>query len=294
MPLITNNILQAKAAYSGLELRMEASQLNVATLQATVDHLSSIHADLIDSVRLQSEFTAAQVVANGTLTANQATAVSPDLTLDNFIAALGLSIALAESTMPDRSIGSVSATVQSFLTFAPGPDGKTPVPGLRLYQPELGASTALATTSFDLAKTAPAPGSAAPRSLYTVLQTMQSIFADPFWSKFTAGTPPAAPAQQIVAETVKVFSMIGGWSFPYLLQEATTFAALETTLAGLVAGNSTRGPATAFVAAAASLTALTQALAARTQHVAGDLFALTSALDSTANLAGAVMAGSGA
>jgi len=289
LPLITNNILQAKAAYAGLELRVAASQQSVVTLQATVDHLSSIHAGLIDTVRLQGEFTATQVATNGTLTANQAGAVSPDLTLDNFIAALGLSIALAEATMPDRSINSVSATVQSFLTFAPGPDGKTPVPGLRLYQPELGASTALATTSFDLAKTAPTPGTPAPRSLYTVLQSMQTVFANPFWGKFTTGTPPSAPAQQIVAETVKVFSMIGGWSFPYLLQEAAAFASLQTSLGGLMTNVAPAAPVTAFSTSAAALGELVQTLTTRAQHVAGDLFALTAALDSATNLAEAIL-----
>jgi len=289
MPLITTDLLQAKSAYAGLELRALAAQQNAVTLQATVDHLSAVHANLIDSVRLQGEFTAAQVATNGTLTANQAGAVSPDLTLDNFIAALGLSIALAEATMPDRSINSVSATVQSFLTFAPGPDGKTPVPGLRLYQPELGASTALATTSFDLAKTTPSPGVAAPRSLYTVLQSMQTVFADPFWSKFTTGTPVTAPAQQIVAETVKVFSAIGGWSFPYILQEATTIASSQTTLAGLIAGVTPAGPVVAFTASVATLTTLVQSVTARTQHVAGDLFAVASALDAATNLAEAIL-----
>ena len=117
MPLITDNIFEARSAYADLELSAQAAQQNVVVLRATVDQLSAAHASLIDSVRVQGEFTASQIAANGTLTAQQAGAVSPDLTLDNFIAALGLSIALAEATMPDRSIGSVSASVQSFLTF---------------------------------------------------------------------------------------------------------------------------------------------------------------------------------
>ena len=198
MALITNNIYEARSAYSSLELLAQASQQNVVTLQATVDNLTAIHAQLVDSVRLQGEFTASQISTNGQLTAQQATAVSPDISLDNFIAALGLSIALAEATMPDRAISGVQASVQSYLTFAPDPNGVM-VPGLRLYQPELGEPTALATTSFELAKTVSA-GAPAPRSLYTVLQAKQTTFADPFWTKFTSGNPATQPAVSIVAE----------------------------------------------------------------------------------------------
>ena len=299
MPLITNNILQARAAYAGLELRVAASQQAVTTLQATVDHLSSVHAGLVDSVFEQGKFTATQVATNGTLTANQATAVSPEISLDNFIASLGLSIALAEATMPDRTINSVSATVQSFLTFAIGPDGKTQVPGLRLYQPELGAPTALATTSFDLSKTASTPGTAAPRSLYTVLMAKQTLFANPFWSKFSSGNTPVTPAQQIVVETTKIFSMIGSWSFSYVLTEATALAGLETALAGMVlsvlalqgatASTALTARGAAYTAGVAALAALTQSIAGRTMHVAGDLYALSAALDATTNLAAVLL-----
>jgi hypothetical protein len=288
MPLVTSNIFEARTAVADLELRAQSSQQAAATLQATVDQLSAVQATLSDSVRLQGAFTATQLAVNGTLNAQQATAVSPDITLDNFIAALGLSLALAEATMPDRTINSVSATVQSFLTFSPGPDGVTNVPGLRLYQPELGAPTALATTSFDLAKTVSGTNAQAPQSLYAVLQSAQSVFANAFWAQFTTGNPPTQPAQQIVAEVVKIFAAIGGWSFPYLLQEATNIAGLETTLSGLVASAKPSGAAAAYATSVAALSTLTQTLAARSTHVAGDLFALTSALDASTNLAAAM------
>jgi hypothetical protein len=289
MPLVTNNMFEARTAVSDLELRAQSSQQAVVTLQATVDRLSTVQATLSDSMRLQSAFTATQLAVNGTLNAQQAAAVSPDITLDNFIAALGLSLALAEATMPDRTINSVSATVQSFLTFNPGPDGVTKVPGLRLYQPELGAPTALATTSFDLAKTVSGTNAQTPRSLYAVLQFAQSVFAGAFWTQFTTGNPPTQPAQQIVAEVVKIFAAIGGWSFPYLLQEATTIATLETTLSSLIASAKPSGPAAAYASSVAALSTLTQTLAARSTHVAGDLFALTSALDASTNLAAAIV-----
>jgi hypothetical protein len=288
MPLITNNIYEARSAYAGLELLAQASQQNVVTLQATVDNLTAIHTQLVDSVRLQGAFTATQISTNSQLTAQQATAVSPDISLDNFIAALGLSIALAEATMPDRTINGVQATVQSYLTFSTGPDGVTKVPGLRLYQPELGEPTALATTSFELAKTVSA-GAPTPRSLYTVLQAKQTTFADPFWAKFASGNPPTQPAIAIVTEAGKIFSMIGNWSFPYLLQEASTIAGLETTLAGLLTGVTPPDAVAAYTASVQAVTSLLQALGSRSVHVAGDLYALAAALDATTNLAAALI-----
>lgn len=288
MPLITSNIFEARSAYASLELLAQASQQNVVALQAAVDNLTATHAQLAESARLEGQFTASQISSNGQLTAQQVTAVSPDVSLDNFIAALGLSIALAEATMPDRAINSVAATVQSYLTFTTGADGVTNVPGLRLYQPELGEPTALATTSFELAKTVSADAPA-PRSLYTVLQAKQTTFANPFWTKFSTGTPPAQPGVSVVAETGKVFSMIGNWSFPYLLQEASTIAVLETTLAGLLTGVTPLTGVIAYTASVQALTNLIQAIGGRSVHVAGDLFALAAALDATTNLATALI-----
>jgi len=288
MALITNNIYEARSAYSSLELLAQASQQNVVTLQATVDNLTAIHAQLVDSVRLQGEFTASQISTNGQLTAQQATAVSPDVSLDNFIASLGLSIALAEATMPDRTISGVGATVQSYLTFSTGPDGVTKVPGLRLYQPELGEPTALATTSFELAKTASADA-AAPRSLYTVLLAKQAAFSDPFWAKFSSGNPPSQRAVAVVSEVGKVFSMIGNWSFPYLLTEAAVIAELETTLAGSLTGAAPQNAVAAYTSSVQSLNDLIKAISARSLHVAGDLFALTAALDTTTTRAVALI-----
>jgi len=288
MPLITSNIFEARSAYASLELLAQASQQNVVTLQAAVDNLTATHAQLAESARLEGRFTAAQISSNGQLTAQQATAVSPDVSLDNFIAALGLSIALAEATMPDRAINSVAATVQSYLTFTTGADGVTKVPGLRLYQPELGEPTALATTSFQLAKTISADAPA-PRNLYTVLQAKQATFADPFWTKFSTGTPPTQPGISVVTEVGKVFSMIGNWSFPYLLQEASTIAGLEMTLTGLLTGVTPQTSVTAYTASVQTLANLIQAIGGRSVHVAGDLFALAAALDATTNLAAALI-----
>ncbi len=287
MPLITTDIHVAAAAYENLELLSDATQRNVVSLQASLDTITAQHAQLVDSVVAQNSLTTTLIPANATLTANQATAVSPDLTLDNFIAALGLSIALAEATMPDRAINSVQASVQSYLTITPGANN-TNVAGLRLYQPELGDPSALTTTSFELAKTT-SPGAPAPRSLYTVLQAKQAAFDNSFWTKFSSGTPPVQPAPEIVIEVAKVFAAIGGWSFPYVLQEASTIAGLETTLAGLLTGVTPAAAVTAYTSSVQALTTLTQTLAARSTYVAGDLYALTAALDATTTLASAVI-----
>ena len=285
MPLTTNNIFEAKSAYSNLELRALASQRTIATLQATVDTLSAAQNVITDNSRLQANFTAAQIAVNGSLTAQQAAAVSPDLTLENFIASLGLSIALAEATMPDRAINSVAASVQSFLTFAAGTDGQSRTVGLRLYQPELGAPSALATTSFELNKTVSTPGAAVPRSLYAVLQSKQSVFGDPYWAQFTTANSPTAPAEQAVAEMVKIFSSIGSWSFAYVLQQGSVLAGLETALAELLTAAQPSAAASAYAAAVQTLSALVQALSTRSFFVAGDLYALTAALDATTPLA---------
>lgn len=287
MPLLTNDIFEARAAYSGLELRAQAAEQSAAVLQATVDHLSATQEALAQSVRLQFQYSASQAQINGQLAAQQASQISPDVTLDDFIGSLGLAVALGEATMPDRAIGSVSVTVQSYLTFAAGPDNVSRVAGLRLYQPELGTPAALATTSFELSKLAPQPGTPAPRSLYAVLQDKQAVFADAFWARFATGTPPASPAPQIVIEIAKVFANVGGWSFPFLIQEAATIAGLETTLSGLLGGSVAPEPLAAYSTVVGTLSSLTKALdpASRSNFVAGDLFALTAALDATTRTA---------
>jgi hypothetical protein len=70
-----------------------------------------------------------------------------------------------------------------------------------------------------------------------------------------------------------------------LLQEATTIAALETSLATAAAASGPAGATAAWSAAVANLTTLTAAQNARANHVAGDLYALTAALDATTKAA---------
>ncbi len=287
MPLVTDNILEARSAYNALELNTVSIQQRASTLQATVDNLSAKQHVLSQSAGLLSQYAVSQVQANAQLTAEQAGQVSPDVTLESFIASLGLAVALGEASMPGRTISSVTATVQSYLTFAPGPDGKSQVTGLRFYQPELGTSSVLATTSFELTKVTAQPGAPAPRSLYAVLQDKQSLFADPFWTRFVTGNPPAQPAAQIITEITKVFASIGAWSFPLIVQEAAAIAGFEITLSTLLAGAVPPERAAAYATVVAGLSNLAKALdpATRAGFVAGDLFALTAALDATTNIA---------
>ena len=283
MPLLTQNISEASAAYSALELRVQSAEQATSTLQATVDNLRSTQTVVVDRARLLTQYTVGQVQANAQLTAQQAGQVSPDVSLDALIASLGLAVALAEASMPDRAVNSVNVTLQTYLTF----DANSKVTGVRLYQPELGQPTALATTSFEIAKVAPPPGTPAPRNLYAVLQDQQSLFTNPFWTRFATGTPPSQPAAQIVAEIAKVLANISGWTLPFLVQEAAAIAGFETTLSTLLAGTAPPERVSAFAAVVAALSTLTKALdpATRSNFVAGDLHALETALDATTRIA---------
>lgn len=291
MPLLTENIFEARAAYSALELRVQSAEQMTSALQATVDNLRSKQNVVVDRAKLLTQYTVDQVHANAQLTTQQAGQVSPDVALDALIASLGLAAALAEASMPDRAVNSVTATLQTYLTFNTGPDGVSRVAGVRLYQPELGQPTALASASFEIAKVAPPPGAPAPRNLYAVLQDKQSLFTNPFWTRFVAGTPPSSPASQIVAEITKVFASVGGWTLPFLVHEAAAIAGFETTLSGLLAGAAPPQPASAYATVVAALTALTKSLdpQARQNYVAGDLYALEAALDATTKIAATLL-----
>ena len=287
MPLIALNLDQARSAYAALELRTAAADRQISTLQGTVDALKTTQSTLVDRAALLTQYTVNQSQSNAQLVAQQAGHVSPDLPLDAFIGSLGLAVALSEAAMPDRIVNSVSATLQAYLTFDTGSDGVSKVVGVRLYQPELGQPAALATASFEIAKVPPPPGSPAPRSLYAVLQSKQSLYTNPFWMQFSSGSPPIVPASQVITEIAKVFANIGEWSLPFLIAESAAIGSLETTLAGLAAGTAPAADAAAFAGAAAALMSLVASLnpANRSSYVAGDLYALTAALDATTRVA---------
>jgi hypothetical protein len=287
MPLIAVNLDEARSAYAALESRAVSAELNLANLRQTVDTLTAKQADLVDRAKLLTSFTVDQAQSNAQLLAQQAGEVSPDIGLDNFIGALGLAIALGEASMPDRCVNSVSTTLQAYLTLNTDPEGVAKVVGIRFYQPELGQPTALATASFEISKIPPEPGVPAPRSLYSVLQSKQAIYTDPFWLQFSSGTPPSQPAVQVITAVAGVLANIGGWTFPLIVQAAAAVAASETTLAGLLVTLKQRELESDYANAVAALISLTAALnpATRSNFVAGDLYALTAALDATTRLA---------
>ena len=288
MPLITNDILQARSAYNSLELRTQAAEQSAASLKASLDYVTATQPQVSQSLQLQGQYTASQAGINGQLQTNQAETIVPDVPLADFIRALGLAVAMGEASMPDRTISSVSVTLQSYVTADPTTLPSTSI-GLRLYHPEFGAPTALATTSFDLNKVTLTPGTPAPRSLYAVLQDKQNLFANAFWTRFTTGSPPVQPAQQIVAEAGKTFASIRSWTFPYLNQEATAIAGFETTLATLLTGAVPAPQLAAYTRSVQALANLTGSLAVRSDYAAGDLFALTAALDATTTAAKALL-----
>jgi len=286
MPLVAVNLDEARTAYASLELRATVAEGVATNLRATIDSLNISQTTLADRANLLAQFTANQAQANAQLTTQQAGQVSPDVSLDNFISSLGLSVALGESSMPDRTVTSVAASLQGYMTFSPGADG-LPKIGLRFYQPELGQPTALATTSFEIAKVPPQPGVAAPRSLYLVLADKQSAYSDPFWAQFVTGSPAVQPAAEIIVEISKLFTNIGAWSLPFLVQEAGAIAALETTLSGLVGASAPPERVAAYAGVVQAFSNLVTALdpTTRSQYVAGDLYALSAAMDATTRIA---------
>ncbi|MGA8532538.1 MAG: hypothetical protein WB615_00355 [Candidatus Tumulicola sp.] len=286
MPLVAENIEQARTAYAALESRAVSAETHVATLQASIQTLSAVVPVLLERNTTLTNFTAGQVQQNSQLVSQQATQVSPDTPLAGFIASLGLAAALGEATMPDRTVNSLASTVQCFLSLSePAADGSRSV-GLRFYQPELGAPTALATTSFEIAKTPAQPGTSAPRSLYSVFSEKQTLFGDPFWAPFVTGSPPVSPAVQVAIESTKILSVIPSWTFAFLVQESSAIAVFETNLAAILSSGATAASATPFAAAVAALTALVKRLTANAgPPVAGDLYALAAALDLTTKTA---------
>lgn len=282
MPLVTDNIEEARLAYVNVEARAQSAEFRAAALQDTVDKLRAqipISAQLAATLTQQ---TTDQAAVNAQLKTQQVTQILSDIPLSSFIAAVGMSAALGEATMPDRTIPAITATLTAF---------HTPQGGLRFYQPELGDPGSAGKTSFSLVKTPGQAGSPAPRNLYLVVESAQVVFDKPFWAQFaTATAPPAQPAQLIVTEAAKMLSNVGSWSFPVLVQEAGLIALLEITLAGLLAGRSAAPQVAAFASAAQTLGKLVQSFdsALKPNPVAGDLLTLTAALDTTIRIADSI------
>ena len=284
--LVAGNLDEARGAYSSMQLRATSAEQETVVLRSTVETLRAAQGPIVDRANLLTQFTVNQAQTNAQLTAQQAGEVSPDILLQDFVSSLGLAVALGEASMPDRAISSVTASLQTYMTLNQGTDGVRRL-GLRLYQPELGQPTALVKTSFEIAKVPPGPGVPAPRNLYAVLQDKQAVYTNSFWAQFVAGTPPSPPASQIITEIAKVFASVGSWSFPFIVQEASAIANLETVLASVITGKVKAERAAAYAAVVGALVSLTNALnpATRSTFVAGDLFAVAAALDATNQIA---------
>jgi hypothetical protein len=282
MPLVTENIDEARLAFVNVEARALSAELRASALQDTVDKLRAqipITAELANTLTQQ---TADQAAVNAQLRTQQVSQIDSDIPLAQFIATVGMSAALGEATMPDRTIPSITTSVTAYHT----PDG-----GLRFYQPEFGDSSGPGTTSFSLVKTPGPAGSATPRNLYLVIEGAQLVFDHPFWTKFaTATAPPVQPAQQIVTEAAKILANVGSWSFAFLVQEVAAIATFETTLATLLAQPSSPPQVAAFATAVQTLARLAQAFdpTVKPNPVAGDLLALTAALDATVLIADSI------
>ena len=284
MPLIASTIDQARTAYAALETRALSAEAHVATLQASMQTLTSVVPVIMQNNGVLSQYATQQLQTNAQLTSDQATAVAPDTPLAGFVASLGLAAALAEATMPDRTVTSLASTIQSYLSFTAQPDGSLSI-GLRLYQPEFGTPSALATTSFEIAKIPPQAGAVPPPNLYLVLADMQNAFGDSFWAGFTSGSPAVSPAWQIVAECTKMLSNVAAWTLPFLIAESVIIAEYQSKLVTLVQAGSQSATAAPFAAAVSALSALNQRLSSVSAPVAGDLFALATALDLTTKTA---------
>jgi hypothetical protein len=271
MPLRTDDILQARSAYDALEARALSAERRAAQLQALIAQLRKLPPPEVDVLALLRQRILDLEAENIGLRKqlDQLAQLKTDLMLQDFVAAMGLAAVIGEASMPDRSITSLAAKVQTYL--APADRGV----GLRFQQPELGAlAVGLSTTAFEVAKVPPAPGVPAPRSLYAVLQDKQHLLGEPFFSAF-------APATQALVKIAEMFANTGAWRFEYLAQAAAGLAASERDLASLLAQKLGSDAVAANVSSVEALAALADSLTGKANPVAGDLLALGSALDLT-------------
>jgi len=287
VPLITNDIEQARQAYAALEARavsaeqraealsaalQEAGAPPIATVGGHVGVIKEIPPEVLKQHILNIE-TQKIDLQTKLDTVQQA---KSDTTFQNFVQAVALAAAIAEAAMPDRAIPSISAKLQSYIS--PADTGV----GVRFLPPELAApsnlfgspAAQLTTTSFEVTKVPPPVGAPVTPTLYAVLQQIQRIFADPFWSRL----PNAA---QVVAEAGKALATSGGWSFAYIVTAAGAIAGQEKSVASsMTAAMAPAEKIAAFSAAVDRLQQLVNSLtpAAKATPVVGDLYALSTAL----------------
>jgi hypothetical protein len=269
VPLVTDNINEARTAYAALENRAAASDTAYAQLRASLDDLRGrqlILAPLGDQLRQSATDQAAR---NAQLSAQHVVSVSPDMTLGEFVAQIGLAAALGEATMPDRVIPAISCSVQTYVAVD-APSGGGPRFALRFHHPELGDASGLSTTTFQIQRTPPAPGAPVTPSLYAVLIDKQQLYALPAFAGM-------APATQILVLISGLLSAPETWTVAGLAASGASIAAQEQALAPLIQSAAPQAAA-ALKTAADALLALSTPLQAKPTPVAGDLLELTAGL----------------
>ncbi len=285
MPLYTDNIDEARAAYQALELRTQTAEKRLAIVQSALNH-SVLQQSISDAEarRLRQEVVnseAAKVTLQLQVQKLEQQNIQTDVTLEAFIASLGLALAVGEASLPDRAISSASASLQSYFALKAG----SSTVGLRFPQPESAASEGLSNASFDLAKIPPPLGSAKTPNLYAVLEEKQRVYSNPSWSRIAAAPAAAASATTgLVGEITRMLASTEAWRFSFLVAEAAAIASGEQNLAASLTAVYPE-PAAAYQAAIHDLSALCAQLGAKAMPTAADLYSLASSLDATTTLA---------
>ena len=261
--------LEARA--ESADLRIQQLQSALADLQARLPPLS-FDTELLRQriLNLEAENTSLRAQVDALRQAQAG------IGLDALISAFGLSAAIGEATMPDRSVGSLGASVQSQVILgAAGPILRFPAPD----QPTL--IDGLSTVNFAIDKVPGREGQAAPRSLYTVLLDKQAVYARTAWS----GAPGAV---QIVALCGAALANTATWSFASIVALATSIARQEQTLEAVVARLAPGSTAANYTSAVDAISALLRTASGKSVPVAGDLLALSAALDASTSIARSV------
>src|SRR6516165_3993497 len=111
MPLWTDDIEQARQAYSSVEARLAIAERRVAQAQATIagllDREPSFTTDIGRLRQRILQLEAANLQLKQQL--DQLRQLQTDASLQNFIGALGMAAAIGEAAMPGRAVTSLSA-----------------------------------------------------------------------------------------------------------------------------------------------------------------------------------------
>jgi hypothetical protein len=269
VPLYTDDIRRARAAYDLLEARLAGAERRVAELQATVDELvarqppATKDTELLRRRILQLEGEKLELREQR----EELARVKAEVSVADLVRGFGRAASVGEASMPDRAIRSLTATVQGHVT----PDADDI--GIRFQPPELGARTGgLASASFELAKVPPSPDAPAFPNLAGVLQEKQALYADPRW-------PRQADASRVVSAVTR--ALAGSATTPEIVSAASSVAEGERRMASGLRGEE----ASPYRSATRVLSALVDAVAAKPEASAGDVLALAAALEATTDAA---------